>query len=71
MGFTRGQHLLWDFYELETEGGLYLKEEYATSDTDSHPNSVFASKAVGLVFNRIVDVIENNGTRTNLKGEKI
>lgn len=62
---------LWDFYELETEGGLYLKEEYATSDTDSHPNSVFASKAVGLVFDRIVDVIENNGTRTNLKGEKI
>jgi hypothetical protein len=62
---------IWDFYELETEGGLYLKDEYATSDTDSHPNTVFASKAVGLVFNRIVDVIENNGTRTNLKGEKI
>lgn len=62
---------LWDFYELETEGGLYLKDEYATSDTDSHPNTVFASKAVGLVFNRIVDVIENNGRRTNLKGEKI
>ncbi|MFZ2340482.1 MAG: hypothetical protein WAW07_12265 [Bacteroidales bacterium] len=62
---------IWDIYELETEGGLYLREEYATSDTDSHPNSVFASKAVGLVFDRIIDVIENNGTRTNLKGEKI
>lgn len=62
---------IWDFYELETEGGLYLKEEYATSDTDSHPNTLFASKAVGLIFNRIVDVIENNGTRTNLKGERI
>ena len=62
---------LWDFYELETEGGLYLKDEYATSDTDSHPNTVFASRAVGLVFNRIIDVIENNGTRTNLKGEKL
>lgn len=62
---------LWDFYELETEGGLYLKDEYATSNTDSHPNTVFASKAVELVFNRIIDVIENNGTRTNLKGEKI
>lgn len=62
---------LWDFYELETEGGLYLKEEYATSGTDSHPNSEFASKAVQLVFNRLIDVIENNGNRTNLKGEKI
>ena len=62
---------LWDFYELETEGGLYLKDEYATSDTDSHPNTVFASNAVGLIFNRIVDVIESNGTGTNLKGEKI
>jgi len=62
---------IWDFYELETEGGLYLKEEYATSDTDSHPNTAFASKAVGLIFNRIVDVIENIGTGTNLKGEKI
>lgn len=62
---------LWDFYELETEGDLYLKEEYARSSSDSHPNDVFALKAVGLIFNRIVDVIENNGTRTNLKGEKI
>jgi len=62
---------IWDFYELETEGGLYLKEEYATSDTDSHPNTLFASKAVGLIFNRIIDIIENNGIGTNLKGEKI
>ncbi len=62
---------LWDFYELETEGGLYLKDEYATSDTDSHPNTMFASKAVELIFNRIIDVIENNGKGTNLKGEKI
>ena len=62
---------LWDFYELETEGGLYIKDEYATSDTDAHPNTSLASKAVELVFNRIIDVIENNGTRTNLKGEKI
>ena len=56
---------------LETEGGLYIKDEYATSDTDAHPNTSLASKAVELVFNRIIDVIENNGTRTNLKGEKI
>ena len=30
---------LWDFYKLETEGGLYLKHEYAVSPDDSHPNS--------------------------------
>jgi len=62
---------IWDLYSLETEGGLYFKEEYATSSNDSHPNSEFAGKAVQLVFNRIIDVIENNGTRTNLKGERI
>ncbi|HNR42794.1 MAG TPA: hypothetical protein PKL65_11230 [Bacteroidales bacterium] len=62
---------IWDFYELETEGGLYLRDEYATSSSDSHPNPEFASKAVGLIFNRIIDVIENNGMKTNLKGEKI
>ena len=62
---------IWDFYNLETEGDLYLKEEYASSTTDSHPNSYFAVKADKLFFNRIVDVIENNGTKTNLKGEKL
>jgi len=62
---------IWDFYELEAEGSLYLKEEYATSDTDSHPNTLFASKAVGLLFNRLIDVIETDGIGTNLKGEKI
>ena len=36
---------IWDLYSLETEGGLYFKEEYATSPNDSHPNGEFASKA--------------------------
>lgn len=62
---------IWDLYSLETEGGLYFKEEYATSPNDSHPNSEFARKAAQLVFNRIIDVIENDGTRTNLKGERL
>jgi len=62
---------IWDLYSLETEGGLYLKEEYATSPDNSHPNGEFAAKAVQLIFNRIVDVIENDGTRTRLTGEKI
>jgi hypothetical protein len=62
---------IWDLYSLVTEGGLYFKEEYATSPSDSHPNGEFASKAVKLIFNRIVDVIENDGTHTKLTGEKI
>jgi hypothetical protein len=62
---------VWDLYSLETGGGLYFKEEYASSPNDSHPNGEFAGKAVQLIFNRIVDVIENDGTRTKLTGEKI
>lgn len=49
---------LWDFYALETEGGLYLKDEYAASPQDPHPNRAFSSKMVGLLGQRIVDVIE-------------
>ncbi len=61
---------LWDFYELETEGGLYLKDEYSTSSIDSHPNSKFASRVAGMLFNRIIDVIETNGTDTDITGVK-
>jgi hypothetical protein len=60
---------LWDLYSLETEGGLYFKEEYASSSADSHPDREFSSKAAKLLFNRIIDVIENNGNRTDLTGE--
>ncbi|MBN1185266.1 MAG: hypothetical protein JXB49_23475 [Bacteroidales bacterium] len=62
---------IWDLYSLETEGDLYLRNEYATAPDNSHPNSKFASKAVQLIFNRIIDVIENNGTKTRLTGEKL
>ncbi|HOW10516.1 MAG TPA: hypothetical protein PLX08_12020 [Bacteroidales bacterium] len=62
---------LWDLYTLETEGGLYLKDEYAVSPGNSHPNNEFASKASELIFNRIIDVIENNGVNTKLTGEAI
>lgn len=60
---------LWDLYNLQTEGGLYFKDEFAVSTSDSHPNGRFARKAVKLLFNRIIDVIENDGNKTNLKGE--
>lgn len=60
---------IWDFYNNSTEGGLYLKDEYAASQIDSHPNKAYSSKAVRLLFNRIIDVIENDGKFTTLKGE--
>lgn len=61
---------IWDLYELETEGGLFLKDEYAVSPNDSHPNKSFSKNAAQLFFNRIVDIIENNGEQTSLTGKK-
>jgi hypothetical protein len=60
---------LWDLRSLQTEGGLYFREEYAVSADDSHPNTEFAGKAANLLFSRIIDVIEHNGTVTLLTGE--
>lgn len=62
---------LWDLYELQTEGDLYFQEEHAVSSTDSHPNKEFAGRASNLLFNRIIDVIENDGMTTDLVGNKI
>lgn len=60
---------LWDLRSLQTEGGLYFKDEYAVSANDSHPNPEFAGRVAKLLVNRIVDVIENNGNGTYLTGE--
>ena len=60
---------LWDFYNLETEGGLFLKDEYAAKSGDSHPSAKFGQRVAPLFGARIVDVINNNGEGTNLKGE--
>ena len=62
---------LWDLYSLQTEGDLFFKDEYARSSTDPHPNVNFANEVGKLLFNRIIDVIENNGTRTRLTGETL
>jgi len=62
---------LWDLYTLETQGGLYLKDEFAVSSSDSHPNKEFAVMAVRLLFHRIIDVIDNKGNGTTLIGEKV
>lgn len=61
---------LWDFYELETEGGLYLKDEYAVNSGNSHPSEKFAGRVAPLFCQRIVDIIETNGMKTTLTGVK-
>ncbi len=51
---------LWDFYNLETEGGNYFKDEYAVNPNDSHPNVEFAARVSPLFCEKIVSVIETN-----------
>jgi hypothetical protein len=62
---------IWDLYTLQTEGNLYLNNSYAVSASDPHPNKEFAGRVVKLLFNRIIDVAENNGNNTLVSGEKI
>ncbi len=67
----KGDNLyLWDFYQLETEGGLYLKPEHAASASDSHPNETFARRVAPLFGQRVVDVIEGRGDSASLTGGK-
>jgi hypothetical protein len=62
---------IFDFRQIETEGGLYLKPEYAIGELDSHPNEVLSSKAANLFVKRMIDIIENEGKKTNLTGSHI
>jgi hypothetical protein len=58
---------VWDFWTLETEGGLYLKPVYSAGD--SHPNALFSSMVAPLIAQRIVDVIEGAGDSGSITGE--
>jgi len=49
---------LWDFYALETEGDLFLKNENASNTYDSHPGKSFAKKVAPLFCQKIIDVIQ-------------
>lgn len=61
---------IWDFRSLETEGGLYLHEKFSAGNNDSHPSTDFAAHAAPLLFQRIIDVIENRGDTGDKKGMK-
>lgn len=60
---------VWDFFELETEGGLYLKDEYASSPIDSHPNVAFSSMVAPYLCIRIIDVIQGRGDTGSSSGK--
>jgi len=50
---------IWDFYRLETEGGLYLDERNAVSPENSHPNSNFSVRVAPMFSQFVIDVIES------------
>ncbi len=50
---------IWDFYNYETEGGLYLTDKNAHSPDNSHPGIEFSAKAARLFGQFIIDVIES------------
>jgi hypothetical protein len=62
---------IWDLLQLETEGGLFMKKEFSVGPGDNHPNKEFAGWVHVNFCNRIVDVIENDGSNTTLTGELI
>lgn len=55
----RGDNIfLWDFYMYETEGGLYLLDEYARNINDSHPGREFSGRIAPLFSQFVIDVAE-------------
>jgi hypothetical protein len=57
---------LWDLYELETEGGLFLKPEHAPEPTNSHPSDAFSQMAAPCFCQRVVDILEGRGDSGSL-----
>ena len=60
---------IWDFYQLETDGGLYLKDSNANGANDSHPSAGFARKVAPMFGQRVVDVIEGRGDTASIEGK--
>jgi hypothetical protein len=56
---------VWDFFNLETDGGIYLTPEHAASASDDHPGSTFSAEVAPLFAQRVVDVIQGKGDSTD------
>jgi hypothetical protein len=50
---------IWDFYKYETEGSLYMQDQYSYGPNNSHPNKMFSAKMAPLFGQFIIDVIES------------
>jgi hypothetical protein len=60
---------VFDFFELETQGGDTFVEANALSPTDPHPNEAFAQTVAPRFGQRVVDVLEGRGDTGSLTGE--
>ena len=60
---------VWDFWTLETEGGLYLLDANSAGGGDSHPGSEFAQRVAPFFAQRIVDVITGYGDLRSITGQ--
>jgi hypothetical protein len=62
---------VWDFYELETEGGDFLLPAYSADAVggDSHPSAAFAATVAPLFVKRLTDVIDGRGDSGSLTGK--
>jgi len=59
---------LWDFFELETGGGIYMKLSHASGLRDPHPRPDFAGRMAPLFAQRIIDVVNGEGDKRSLTG---
>lgn len=50
---------IWDFYNYETEGTLYLLDKNASSPDDPHPGKEFAARIAPIFCKFVIDVIES------------
>ena len=48
---------IWDFYNYETEGGIYLLDKYSDGPSNSHPGREFSAKIAPLFCKFIIEVI--------------
>jgi len=48
---------IWDFYNYETEGGIYMLDKYSDGPSNSHPNKEFSVKLAPLFSSYILEVI--------------
>lgn len=60
---------IWDFFELETDGGVVMNPKYAQKEgKDAHPTVAFSKETAPKIAQRIVDVIEGRGDTASRTG---